>query len=170
MISVITKGVVSKRHRLFCCMSCGTSIFSPLPFDVQLIVQLFSPEMLDAKLDDDIWAKSSHSASICFRRVQMKCSITKPYFFTLEKSMILPVALCETSYVLFHTPKKYDFARRSVRGLISYFFTPQKSTILPVALCETSYRTFSYPKKVRFYPSLRAFSMTFNSVALPVQI
>jgi len=61
--------------------------------------------------------------------------------------------------VLFYTRKKYDFTRRSVRNLISYFFIPEKSTILPVALCETS-----------FYPSLSAFSMTFNSVALPVQI
>ena len=40
-----TKSVISKRHRLFCCMSRGTSA----PFDVQLIVQLFSPEMLDAE-------------------------------------------------------------------------------------------------------------------------
>ena len=60
--------------------------------------------------------------------------------------------------------------KRIVRDLISYFFTPEKSTILPFAPCEASYRTFLHPEKVRFYPSLRAFNMTFNSVALPVQI
>ena len=67
--------------------------------DARLDARLFSLEKSDgnsvfAKNGDDIRAKSSHSASICFRRVQMKCSITKPYFFTPEKSTILPVAQC----------------------------------------------------------------------------
>ena len=108
--------------------------------------------MLDAELVfdencDDIRARSSHSASICFRRVQMNRSITKT--------------------VLFHTPKKYDFTRRSLRDLISYFFTPQKSTILPLdpmgnfyflrlhltwkfAPRKTSYRTFARSGSAKF--------------------
>ena len=152
--------------------------------------------MLDAELVfdencDDIRARSSHSASICFRRVQMKRSLTKTvlfhtqkkydftrrsvrglisYFFTPEKSTILPVAPCETSYAYFFTPEKSTILTLAPCEASSYFFTPEKSTILPVAPCETSYRTFSRSKKVRFYPSLRAFSMTFNSVTLPVQI
>ena len=77
-------------------------------------------------------------------------------FSASKKVRFWPFAPCKTSYrtfshpkkvrfypwlrarphiVLFHTRKKYDFARRSVRDLISYFFTPEKSTILPVAPC-----------------------------------
>ena len=50
---------------------------------------------------------------ICKRNVRGLIS----YFFTLEKSTILPVAPCEASYVLFHTQKKYDFDPGSVRDL-----------------------------------------------------
>ena len=62
-----------------------------------------------AKNGDDIRARSSHSASICFWRVQMKRSLTKPYFFAPEKSTILPFAPCEASYRTFSHPKKVRF-------------------------------------------------------------
>ena len=145
------KNDVSKRHRPICCDACKPALY-------RLKTSHKSSKQAEGRLridknGDDIRAKTSHSASICFRRVQMKRSITKPYFFTPEKSTILPFAPCEASYrtflhpkkvrfypscetsiVLFRTRKKYDFTLRSVRDLISYFFTLEKSTILLPAI------------------------------------